>query len=140
MQYTSDDDDDNAAPEAPKTTVPDSSRHKKQQRRYRDDDDDEADLELAEEGEQEMRSNEEEETQARRRWGRKPARPAENSDGELGHKAEADEEGDDGNGSDAVPLGNPVEVPGEGKHYSSFEYEGNIYKLVSCHPATFLLL
>uniref|UniRef100_A0A453EW23 Uncharacterized protein n=2 Tax=Aegilops tauschii TaxID=37682 RepID=A0A453EW23_AEGTS len=60
---------------------------------------------------------------------RKPARPAENSDGELGHKAEADEEGDDGNGSDAVPLGNPVEVPGEGKHYSSFEYEGNIYKL-----------
>ncbi|KAM3330640.1 hypothetical protein ACQJBY_027049 [Aegilops geniculata] len=124
LQYTSDDDDDNAAPEAPKTTVPDSSRHKKQQRRYRDDDDDEADLELAEEEEQEMRTNEEEETQAR-----KPARPAENSDGELGHKAEADEEGDDGNGSDAVPLGNPVEVPGEGKHYSSFEYEGNIYKL-----------
>ncbi|XP_048547560.1 uncharacterized protein LOC125543820 isoform X1 [Triticum urartu] len=124
LQYTSDDDDDNAAPEAPKIIVPDSSRHKKQQRRYRDDDDDEADLELAEEEEQEMRSNEEEETQAR-----KPARPAENSDGELGHKAEADEEGDDGNGSDAVPLGNPVEVPGEGKHYYSFEYEGNIYKL-----------
>jgi hypothetical protein len=146
LQYTSssdDDDDDNAAPEAPKPAAPDSSRRHSAA-------DGQADPELVENENvlEETRRDGEEETRTRRRHrGREPGRPAEEeeeegSDGELEEKAEADEEEDDEGGSDAVPLGDPVEVLAVGKQYAAFQYEGNAYKLVSRHPATatFLVL
>uniref|UniRef100_A0ACD6A0H8 Uncharacterized protein n=1 Tax=Avena sativa TaxID=4498 RepID=A0ACD6A0H8_AVESA len=130
LQFTSDDDDDdddNASPEAPKPVATDSSRRHSA-------DDDQADLELVEGDNvlEEMRRNGEEETQTRRHREGKPGRPAEEeSGGELGDvEAEADEEEeDDEDGSEAVPLGEPVEVSGERKQYAAFEYEGNTYKL-----------
>ncbi|KAM0896107.1 hypothetical protein ACQ4PT_023378 [Festuca glaucescens] len=64
---------------------------------------------------------------------RKPAAPEEEEEegngGELGEKADADEEEDDEDGPVAVPVGDPVEVVGEEKQYAAFEYEGNTYKL-----------
>ena len=143
-QYTSDDDDDdddddgNAAPEAPEPAAPGSSRRRHSAA------DDQADLELVEEGEdgnvpEEMRRKGEKErrkeTQTSRQGGRKP----EESGGELEEKAEAGEVAEE-DPLEAVPLGEPVEITGEEKLYAAYEYDGNTYKLVSRHPATFLFL
>ena len=139
-QYTSDDDDDdgNAVPEAPKPAAAGSSSRRHSAA------DDQADLELVEEGEdgnvpEEMRRKGEkerrEETQTSRQGGRKP----EESGGELEEKAEAGEVAEE-DPLEAVPLGEPVEITGEEKLYAAYEYDGNTYKLVSRHPATFLFL
>jgi hypothetical protein len=73
---------------------------------------------------------------------RRPAAPEEEewNGGEPGEKADADddEEDDDEDGPVAVPVGDPVEVLGDEKQYAAFQYEGNVYKLVSRRPALFL--
>ncbi|CAM0874161.1 unnamed protein product [Alopecurus aequalis] len=115
LQHTSDDEDDDA-PQAPMPAAPDSSRRHSAA-------DDNVLEEMRRKGEEERR----EEKQTRRQRPPKRGRPAEE---ELEEKAEADEEEEgDEDGPEAVPVGEPVEVSADGKHYAAFEYDGTTYKL-----------